>query len=305
MKRSAICWSAAALLTVGMISAANARPGYLAAFKETYNTAQGKSTLNAANCTMCHVGAANSGQWNVYGEAMRTALGAKNVTERPRVVAALRAIEGRTNPVTRETFMAMIQADRLPGANIGTSGRAAGGGGSIGTVNWQPVFNGVDMAGLHKMNQGDWTVQNFILKYTGGGNGWLRSDKQYTNYSSVLVWRYTENNPGNDSGFFLKAPMTGNPWPGGPQLNMGPGTNIGNIGGTQGTSPRADLVRPGGSGEWNTYQVTVQNGRATLAINGQVAWPSATGIPTGPGYLGIQAENRPIEIAQWWVAELP
>jgi hypothetical protein len=303
MKRGVI-WLGAAVVTAGLLSPAMARPGYLAAFKTHYNTASGKPMLNAANCALCHIGQPMQARWNVWGEALRTDLAGTRMANQQRIIQAFRAAESKMNPATRQTFAQMINADRMPGTTQGAPSTppTAPRTGPL-TVTWEPVFNGTDMSGWTKMNQGNWAVNNGILTYSGGGNGWLRTNKRYNNYSAVIVWRYTR--PGNnDSGIFLKAASEGgNPWPSSPQLNMGPGTNLGNIGGTQGTRPRADLIKP--VNEWNTYQVTVFNGSATLAINGQTAWPQATGLPTGPGYLGIQAEGAPVEIAGFWVAELP
>jgi hypothetical protein len=304
MTRGAIWLTASAVLAVGVVGPAMARPPYLQAFKTFHKTAQGKTALNAGNCAICHMGPPAQAKWNVYGEAVRAELKGAKMVPQPQILAALEAAAKKQNPATKLTFGAMIDRDIQPSATaVGGTGSLPPGATirSFGNVAWEPVFNNVNMTGLHKMNQGNWTIQEGVLKYTGGGNGWLRSDKQYTNYSSVLVWRYTEAGA-NDSGFFLKAGMEGNPWPSSPQLNMGPGDNFGSIGGTQGTRARADLIRP--VGQWNTYAITVYNGVATLTINGQTAWEKATGLPTGPGYLGIQAENRPFEVAQWWVAPL-
>src|SRR5437764_8337014 len=92
--RNAIGWTAAAVLALGLLTPALARPQYLQAFKAHYNTAQGKPTLNAANCALCHVGAPNQRTWNAYGDAVRAALGgATNVQDRPKIVAALQAVE--------------------------------------------------------------------------------------------------------------------------------------------------------------------------------------------------------------------
>jgi len=307
MKRSAICWGAMAALTVGVVTTATARPQYLQAFKAHYNTASGKPTLNGANCALCHVGPPAQAKWNVYGEAVRAALGAQNVTDRAKIEAALVAAEKKTNPATMQTFAALIAGDKFPGSNMAAGGGAAGGAGTggapVNTGTWEPAFNGVNMDGLTKMNAGNWSVQNFLLHYTGGGNGWLRTNKQYKNYSAVIVWRFPEG--GNrDSGIFLKATsLEGNPWPNSPQLNMGPGENIGSISGTQGTRNRYDLIKPN---DWNTFQITVWNGIATLAINGQVAWEqSSGGIPDQPGYIGIECEGAKIDIAQFWVYPMP
>ena len=304
ISRSAFGWTVAVTLLGGVLTSASARPSYLQAFKAHYNTTQGKATLNAANCGMCHMGMPNTKVWNPYGEAYRKALGAVNVQDRAKQVAAFTAIEPQRNPTTNETFGARIAGDRLPS---GTDRLPAvgGDGGPITAGEWEPVFNGVSMAGLTKMHAGNWEAVPGALRYTGGGNGWLRTNKMYNNYSAVIVWRYTQPGPGNDSGIFLKAREgdNNNPWPNSPQLNMGPGQNFGSLGGSQGSRTRYDLIRPNG---WNTYQITVMDGAATLAINVQVAWEdqATSNALMGPGYIGIQAENQTLEIAQFWVRPL-
>jgi hypothetical protein len=312
MTRHAIGWGATAVLAVCVITPGLARPPYLQAFKTHYKTAQGKPTLNAANCALCHVGMPAQAMFNTWGTAVRAELKGAKMVAPAAITAAFTAAESKTNPGTRQTFLAMINGDRMPGGNMragggGGGGGMGGGGGAVGAAGpWEPVFNNVNMDGLTKLNQGNWAVQDGVLKYTGGGNGWMRGNKQFTNYSMVVVWRYTEPGTGqnNDAGVFLKAKAgdNGNPWPGSPQLNMGPQQNFGSVGGTQGGRPRFDLIK---ANDWNTYQITVQGNTVTLAINGQVAWDQAVGQGlTGPGYIGFQCENRPFEIAQWWIRPL-
>ncbi len=302
MKRSTIWCGAVAVTTLLVAGAAGARPNYLQAFKANYKTANGKPTLNAANCALCHRGMPAQKMWNPYGEALRKALGATAVTDNAKIVAALTAIEKeKANPRAQMTFGQLIAQDRMPaaaGMPMTTTTPPA-----TGAVRgeWQSLFDGTTLNGWHKMNAGDWSVKDGAITYAGGGNGWLRSDKEYNNFSLVIVWRYTA--PGdNDAGIFLKAGMAGNPWPTtGNQLNMGPGQNFGSIGGTQGSRARGDLIKPN---DWNTYQVTVTNGTATLAINGTVAWEKATGLSKSPGYLGVQCENKAFQIAQVWIMPL-
>jgi hypothetical protein len=307
MTRRAIGWGAAAALAVCVAAPGLARPPYLQAFKTHYNTAQGKPTLNAANCALCHIGMPNQKMWNAWGTAIRTELGGATGVNAQRIRQAFTAAETKTNPATRQTYRAM--SDRMPGAGMAAAGGGGGGGGGAAATAgpWEVVFNNVNMDGLTKLNQGNWVVQDGVLKYTGGGNGWIRGNKQFTNYSMVVVWRYTEPTTGgnNDAGVFLKAKAgdNGSPWPNSPQLNMGPQQNFGSIGGTQGSRARFDLIKPT---DWNSYQITVQGNTVTMAINGQVAWDQAVGQGlTGPGYVGFQCENRPFEIAQWWIRPLP
>lgn len=304
MKRRAIWWGATALLTVGVIAPALARPGYLMAFKAHYNTAQGKPNLNGANCALCHVGAPPQGMFNVYGSALKANLNGMTQVNAARINEAFTAVEGRMNPATNQTFRAMINGDRFPGSTQGAAGGGAGGA-TLGNSPWEPVFNNVNMDGLTKMGEGNWVVQDGVLKYTGGGRGWLRGNKQYNNYAMVVVWRWTTPNASNDAGVFLKAKPgdNGSPFPNSPQLMIGTGQEYGSIGGAQGTRGRGDLIK---MNDWNVYAITVQNGLASMAINGQTAWD--TGVHpglAGPGFVGIQNENFPIEIAQWWIRPLP
>jgi hypothetical protein len=286
------------------MSPAHARPNYLAAFKAHYKTADGKTTLNAANCSMCHVGAPNTGKWNAYGEAVREALAGKTRVNNQQAEAAIVAAESKRGPNARQTFGQRIATDRLPVGPAGGNAGAGDGGGAGAAATpagpWENLFNGRDMSNFTVKNAGNWEVRNGILRYTGGGNGWLSTKKQYTNYAAVIIWRYP--NPGdNDSGIFIKTNGNGSPWPDGPQLNMGPGQSIGSIGGLQGTSNRYDLIHPN---DWNMFQITVQNGVVSLAINGQPAWDQGTGLSTGPGYIGVENEGKVIEINRFWVRPL-
>ena len=66
------------------------------------------------------------------------------------------------------------------------------------TGQWRPLFNGVNMNGWTKLNQGDWTVRNGYLTYTGGGNGWLRTNQQYSNFALVAGHNHSNKKCGDD-----------------------------------------------------------------------------------------------------------
>lgn len=300
MTRGAFVLGATMVLAVGVLTPAQARPTYLNTFKAHYNTTSGKPKLNAANCAMCHVGMPNTAMFNPYGTEVRAALGAKNVQDQPKIKAAFEAAAKKMNPTTKVSFGDMIKADLLPASAQGPGGGTAAPVAAV-SGTWEPVFNGVNLDGLTKENGGNFEVKDGILKYTGGGRGWLRANKTYTNYSLVMVWRFTTPNAANDAGLFVKAKVgdKGNPFPASPQLSMGPGMDFGSLLGKKTTS---NLVNPT---EWNTYQLTVHNGVATLAINGKVAWDMvANPALSGPGHVGIQVENFPLDIAQLWIMPL-
>lgn len=296
MNRSALLVGATAVLSVAAALPAMARPHYLGAFKANYKTTDGKPTLNAANCTMCHMGAPRDGKYTSYGDAVKIALGGPNVQDQPKIIAALQAVEKKQNPVAKVTFASMIQADLLPGSDKAPASGAA--------PAWEALFDGGSYAGMTRENEGNFVVTpEGNLRYTGGGKGWLRSNKTYTNYSLVMVWRFVDpSNASNDAGLFVKARPgdRGNPFPKSPQLSMGPGNTYGSL---LGRPSRGDLMK---ANDWNTYQLTVKDGMATFAINGQVAWESVENEAlAGAGHVGLQIENFPFEIRQLWIAPLP
>jgi hypothetical protein len=166
---------------------------------------------------------------------------------------------------------------------------------------WVALFDGRSMDGWTKVNAGDWTVRDGVLAYTGGGNGWLRTNREYGNFSLVATWRFPSGDRW-DSGLFLRAGLEGSPWPRQAyQVNMLKGRE-GGIDGARGAQARSDLVKP--SGQWNTFQVTVVGETAILAINGQQA-TTGTGLTRPRGYIGWQAEGYPVEIREVYIMELP
>lgn len=300
MNRSALIFGATAILTAAAALPATARPLYLAAFKTHYRTADSKPTLNAANCGMCHVGAPRDEKFNAYGEAVKTALDAHNVQDEPKVVAALQAAEKKQNPTTKATFGRMIQADLLPSSDKAPAGESA----AAPAAKWEALFDGRSYAGLTKEKEGNFVVTpEGNLRYTGGGRGWLRTNKTYSNYALVMVWRWLDpSNATNDAGVFVKARPGdhGNPFPRSPQLSMGPGRDFGSL---LGRPARGDLMKSDG---WNMYQLTVKDGMAAFALNNQLAWEAvANEALNGPGHVGIQVENFPFEIQQLWILPLP
>jgi len=177
----------------------------------------------------------------------------------------------------------------------GRSGAAPEGG-------WINLFNGKDMEGWTKVNEGDWSVEGGLLKYGGHGNGWVRTNDRFTDFQLIGEWRYPMAEGNHDSGLFFRAAAEGNPWTNhGYQLNMGPGDNLGSIGGmgdvpaVQG-APAVPMLLNKPGGEWNTWDLIVVGQDATLIVNGRKAWDATgVGIREG-GYLGWQCEGAPIEI---------
>jgi len=239
-------------LSLTAITAATARPVYLNTFKAHFQTANGKPTLNAANCSMCHIGAPPMKNFNAFGMAFTKSLGATGVNDPAKISAAFDAAAKLKNPTTGETFGARIAKDELP-----AGGAAAGGGGGGVTGTWNAIYNGLNADGWTKMG-GDWSVKNWNLSSSGGS---IASANNYKNFSLVVVAR------GN--GAILL--------------------------------PSGEVAISGG--EWKSYEITVQNGIRTLAVNGQVSGGEVAG-GANSGKVGIRSAGN-VEVAQIWLMELP
>jgi gluconolactonase len=159
---------------------------------------------------------------------------------------------------------------------------------------WIPLFNGKDLTGWTKMNQGNWVVENGAMRYTGGGNGWIRTDEQFKDFQLIVEWRYV-NEGNNDAGLFFRAGLEGNPWPSRAyQVNMGPGQNFASLGGARGARARFDLINK--VGEWNTYDLILIGDKATLLVNEKKAWDASGVARMDAGYIGLQGEGHVLEI---------
>ncbi len=59
------------------------------------------------------------------------------------------------------------------------------------TEHWESLFNGKDLGGWVVMNDATFTVTNANLRLVKG-MGWLRTEKQYTNFVLEAEWRALE-----------------------------------------------------------------------------------------------------------------
>lgn len=77
-------------------------------------------------------------------------------------------------------------------------------------ADWQPLFNGRDLAGWKAVDGPltSWHVADGQVYCSGGGGGWLSTEKEYANFEIELEFRVP---PGGNSGVFLRAPHQGNP----------------------------------------------------------------------------------------------
>jgi hypothetical protein len=117
------------------------------------------------------------------------------------------------------------------------------------------------------------------------GNGLLQSKKQYRDFVFDVEWKALKDDNW-DSGFYFRYAEVpeGRPWPRRYQVNLRKGME-GNLDGfSGGKNPVA--TKPG---EWNRFELTVQDTKASLKVNGQPAW-EVDGLEQPSGFIALQSE---------------
>jgi len=150
-----------------------------------------------------------------------------------------------------------------------------------------PMFDGKSLSGWHPENQATWAVDRGII-LGSGGDGWLRSEKTYTDFAFRVDFR---NSPKGNSGVFLRASKESKA--GEPQnpasgyelqiYNEDPKWATGSI---EDVIQRLTPVNPS-PGAWHTYEVEVRGDRLTASLDG-VKVLDGRDTQLKSGYIGLQ-----------------
>jgi hypothetical protein len=186
------------------------------------------------------------------------------------------------------------------------------------------LFNGQDFSGWKLFIPGDtvdvktvWQVKDGVVHCTGVPKGYMRTEKAYTNYNFHVEWRWVKD--AGNSGVLLHIQNEDKVWPScmeaqlkadnaGDFVVMGPGKIT--IDGEEKINENRFLSlkkkvdgieKP--LGEWNSYDVTCQDGAITLKVNGTLQNAGTNSFVTS-GYIGLQSEGAPIEFRNITVEEL-
>lgn len=145
------------------------------------------------------------------------------------------------------------------------------------------LFNGKDLAGWVSTCEAEVTKDGEL--FIKGGNGLVKTEKQYTNFVLECDWKALDTKMW-DSGIyfrFTEVPPK-RPWPTMYQVNLRKGLE-GNIGELK-EAKSEGLTKPN---EWNHFKLTVKGTAVELEINGKPAW-KADGLKNPKGFIAIQAE---------------
>ena len=159
-----------------------------------------------------------------------------------------------------------------------------------------------------------WSVKDGIIWCTGKPNGFLRSKKVYKNYVFRAEWRFRkegwEGAPERwpNAGFFIHAGAIEKTWPISHEVqgHFGQaGSLFGVRGGKINGAQRGPIVKDRiPFGEWDRYEITSQDGRVTVVLNGKLV-NEGTGAEPAQGNICLQSEGWEVHYRNVSIKELP
>jgi hypothetical protein len=161
------------------------------------------------------------------------------------------------------------------------------------------LFNGTNLEGWVQMNGGRFTATNGVI-HLEGGQGWLRTEKEYGDFILTAEWRGMKTN--YNSGVFIRAPVAGQPWASDIwQINTKQ-TGIGEL-----LAGSAKIIhsttRPVSPSEWVKFRIEARGTNLTLSVNEHRVWEFHA-LKPATGYIGLQAEGKPFEFRNLQILDL-
>ncbi|WP_206352394.1 3-keto-disaccharide hydrolase [Tautonia rosea] len=181
------------------------------------------------------------------------------------------------------------------------------------------LFNGKDLSGWTAVLADEntkvedvWTVQDGVLMCKGQPVGYIRTDKDFSNYELSLQWRFPEGSQGGNSGVLVHTSEPGaiGIWPKSieVQLHRGDagdfwviGTDLNVENEDERKMGRRHLNLTDNSenpiGEWNTMVIRCKGDSITVTVNGDLV-NEATNCSATEGAISLQSEGAPIEFRE-------
>ena len=183
--------------------------------------------------------------------------------------------------------------------------------GSTAEKDFQPLFNGKDLAGWEGVGgpASNWEIKDGVLSCTGRkGSHWIATKEEYSDFDLRLEYNIPKN---GNSGVFIRAPKKGAAWVAGMEIqvlvdfgdkwkNLKPAQFTGSIYAVQAPEKRV-TKKPG---EWQTIRIRCMGTRCDVWINethvvkGDLAELAKThtqpGLKRQSGFIGLQNHSSPV-----------
>ncbi|MBI3821579.1 MAG: DUF1080 domain-containing protein [Planctomycetes bacterium] len=184
---------------------------------------------------------------------------------------------------------------------------------------FKDLFNGKDLAGwkyIPVKADKTYTVVDGYIKVSGSPAGYFYTDKSYKNYVLKFDWRYKrpanledEKKFGGNSGLLVHITGDHKVWPNslevqGENRTHGSFISIGNTGLTNAKFDQKTLDKVRNKvGEWNTTEVTINNGNVLVKVNGTLVNSGKFTLVEGP--FGFQSEGAELHFKNIKIKVLP
>ena len=157
---------------------------------------------------------------------------------------------------------------------------------------------------------GTWSVKKGVLCCSGKPTGYIKTEKEYENYTLTLQWRWTDK--GGNSGLLIHATEPGvlGVWPKSieVQLLSGSAGDFWVIGTDIDVEDEAARVKDRrhlnltddsekAPKEWNQMKVTCKGSEVTVWVNGDLV-NHGTNATVSKGAIALQSEGTPIEFRE-------
>ncbi len=151
------------------------------------------------------------------------------------------------------------------------------------------LFDGKTLDGWRLVHDAKFVAEDGVLKLNGG-LGWLRSDKEYSDFILRLEFRFMK--PKQDGGVFLRSNTEGKPWPSRKyEVQVENTVRMAKIFGTEhelNVELTQKTLKP--IGEWNEYDIKIVGSKIEVRLNGELVSTSDNVGGLTRGCLGLQAE---------------
>jgi hypothetical protein len=158
---------------------------------------------------------------------------------------------------------------------------------------WISLFDGQSLFGWRAHSKADWEVKDGAIRVSAGEKGLLCTTVPFDNYLLKADFKAAQ---GTNSGIFLRtAAVVGMDdiktkcY----ELNIAPPDNPFPTGSFVGRQKAKDV--PERADEWQTFEVSLESGNATVKLNGEEVLSYTDPAPIGRGLIGLQLNSGAVE----------
>ncbi len=183
-----------------------------------------------------------------------------------------------------------------------------------------PLFNGKDLTGWQVLGGKikSWGADKGTLFVSGGGGGWLMTEKEYGDFELRLEFKVPS---GGNSGVALRSPLAGDPAYTGMEIQILDDPSYKGLKEWQHTGSIYGVVAPTKIatkpvGQWNSYRIVAKGRQVTVELNGEKVVDANLddskekhakahpGILRDKGHVGLQEHGGRVEFRNLYIKEL-